>query len=114
MSYQLPPNLLRLFQPRPTLPSVPPLRKDGDPRKKPKKTVKPLEGVAAVLERVKQEEADRGQTTDGLEDGEEKDEMGTELTYAEQTKREIRREQRKKRIEESKSRGLAECGYGWE
>jgi hypothetical protein len=61
--------------------------------------VPPLQGVAAFLERAKQEAADKGEVTE--QDG--------EFTHAEQTKREMRREERRKKHEEARKRGEAEC-----
>lgn len=112
MSYQLPPNLLRLFQPRPQLPFVPANKKDRDPRKLPtiKKSNEPpskLIGVGLLLEQLKQDAADKGEVTvdvEILEGG--KDELGKEFTLAEQTKRELKREEKKKIYEENKSRQL--------
>ena len=111
MSYQLPPNLLRLFQPRPNLSVVPAVKKDKDPRKPPasKKSIDErtsrLEGVGHYLEKFKQEAADKGEATMDVEDEETKE----KYTLAEQTKREMRREEKKKAYEENKSRQLAEC-----
>jgi U1 small nuclear ribonucleoprotein len=126
MSYQLPPNLLRLFQPRPELIPLPALKKDKDPRKAPPSRASPsaatssnasavpmsasrLEGVGPTLERMKQEAADKGEATMEVDALEGKDEAGKEFTLTEQTKREIRREEKKKAQEESKARQLAEC-----
>ncbi|KAJ9475340.1 U1 small nuclear ribonucleoprotein 70 kDa-like protein [Pseudozyma hubeiensis] len=78
MTHLLPPSLIRLFAPRPPLEYVAPIRRfDPDPHSPPlpkdpsrisrRKTVRsPLTGVASFLERVKQETADRGETTDDI------------------------------------------------
>lgn len=94
-----------------------------------------MDGVAAFLEQARQDAADKGEATNDVAmngDGHEEDEegaatgpeasgsgspsataaaaaandSGSHFTYAEQTKREMRREQRKKRIEETKARCL--------
>lgn len=110
MSYQLPPNLLRLFAPRPHLPFKPAIHKDTDPRRTPIKAYRPLDGVAAYLEMARQEAADRGQATNETETekegGAKVDEQGRPLTHTEQTKRELRREERKKKMEEGKAQSV--------
>lgn len=113
MSYQLPPNLLRLFQPRPPLTFQPPNKQDRDPRRTPIKTKRPLLGVSEILERVRQEAADKGQATNDVdnEEGANVDEFGKELTHTEQTKREIRREEKKKQKEQSKAQRLEKCRW---
>lgn len=113
MSYQLPPNLLRLFQPRPQLPFVPANKKDKDPRKLPptkksKEAPSKLTGVGLLLEQLKQDAADKGEATLDVEALEGKDEEGKEFTLAEQTKRELRREEKKKAYEENKARQVEE------
>ncbi|UZJ51461.1 hypothetical protein CBS101457_000781 [Exobasidium rhododendri] len=131
MSYQLPPNLLRLFLPRPELVTLPALKRDKDPRKPPtskapsaaaaaaaslpnengtgsRVSTSRLEGVGPIMERLKQEAADKGEATMEVEDLEGKDESGKEFTLTEQTKRELRREEKKKAHEENKARQLAE------
>lgn len=110
MSYQLPPNLLRLFQPRPDLPVAPPIKKDKDPRKAPprKRSEEPISrlgGVGHILEKLKQDAADKGEATMEVEEDDSKE----IFTLAEQTKRELRREEKKKAYEENKTRQLAEC-----
>jgi hypothetical protein len=114
MSYQLPPNLLRLFQPRPQLPFAVVSKKDRDPRRPPpsRKSSEPpsrLEGVGHILEQLKQDAIDKGEATMDVEALEGKDEEGKEFTLAEQTKRELRREEKKKAYETNKARQLAEC-----
>ncbi|PWN89193.1 RNA-binding domain-containing protein [Acaromyces ingoldii] len=102
MTHQLPPQLLRLFAARPPLSYVPALSTDKDLTARPAKTHRPLEGVAAFLERVRQEAADKGEATNDVPD----ENAEGELTYAEQTKRDLRREQKTKEKEEKKKKGL--------
>lgn len=114
MTYQLPPNLLRLFQPRPELPFAIASKKDKDPRRAPpsRQSSEPpsrLEGVGHILERLKQDAIDKGEATMDVEALEGKDEEGKEFTLAEQTKRELRREEKKRAYESNKARQLAEC-----
>lgn len=105
MTHQLPPQLLRLFAARPPLSYVPALSTDKDLTARPAKTHRPLEGVAAFLERVRQEAADKGEATNDVPD----ENAEGELTYAEQTKRDLRREQKTKEKEEKKKKGLESC-----
>lgn len=108
MSYQLPPNLLRLFQARPELAHVPATKHDRDPRQVPKPTRRPLQGVTGYLEQIKQLAADAGQATEAEEGEEGRDEMGKELTHAIVTKRTIEREARLKARQTLKEKSLAE------
>lgn len=94
-THLLPPNLLKLFAPRPPLPYTRPLDRDID-RVRPKD----VDGVAALLARLSAEKDDaiaQGgtaadvATVEGMEEGEE-----PTFTLAEEVKREIRREERKK------------------
>jgi len=89
-THLLPPNLLKLFAPRPPLPYLRPVGKDIN-----RVTNKDVHGVAAILQRLKDD------ATENLANGEQMEE-GEELvfTHAEETKRSIRREERKKRKEE--------------
>jgi U1 small nuclear ribonucleoprotein 70kDa len=105
MTHMLPPNLLRLFTPRPAAEYVTPLHYDKDPFTTPEnpKKQRKLTGVTAFLERVKQEAADKGEATDADD--------GVQYTLAEQTKREIRREEKKKRVEESRKLGIENCAW---
>ncbi|KAN0063881.1 hypothetical protein ACQY0O_003487 [Thecaphora frezii] len=112
MTHLLPPNLLRLFTSRPPLPYAPPLQHDPDPNQPPqpkdsnlisnRKKVRPLDGVAAFLERVKQEAADRGETTDDV------DEHGNpkQFTLARITIAEIAAEEKKRKKEQAKKEGI--------
>ncbi|KAI5985975.1 hypothetical protein EDD15DRAFT_2300095 [Pisolithus albus] len=90
-THLLPQNLLKLFAPRPPLPYKRPVGKDID-RVRPKN----VSGVANILERLKQEAAVHlNGNGDGMEEGEE-----PTFTLAEEVKRQIRREERKKRKQE--------------
>ncbi|KAJ3500283.1 hypothetical protein NMY22_g19306 [Coprinellus aureogranulatus] len=88
-THLLPPNLLKLFAPRPPLPYVRPVDKDID-RIRDKK----VDGVAAILQRLKDEKTDdlfnAANNDENMEEGEE-----PVFTLAEETKRQMRREERK-------------------
>lgn len=92
----LPPNLLKLFAPRPPLPYSRPVDKDVD-----RVTKKNVDGVAGLLERLKEEslkEKEEEGKKDDMEEGEE-----PTFTHAEEVKRQILREERKrKKAEEFK------------
>lgn len=92
-THLLPPNLLKLFAPRPPLPYTRPLDRDID-RVRPKK----LDGVASILAQLKEDKTqvllNAGQG-EAMEEGEE-----PTFTYAEETKRALRREERKKKKSE--------------
>jgi U1 small nuclear ribonucleoprotein len=88
-THLLPPNLLKLFAPRPPLPYTRPVDKDID-----RVTKKDVSGVGNLLSQLK-EGAMAGLangTADGMEEGEE-----PTFTLAEEIKRQIRREERKKK-----------------
>lgn len=91
-THLLPPNLLKLFAPRPPLPYARPVGKDIH-----RVTSKDVDGVASILARLKEAStatliAGNGEVGDGMEEGEE-----PAFTLAEETKRQIRREERKKK-----------------
>jgi len=92
-THLLPPNLLKLFAPRPPLPYIRPAGKDID-----RVTKKNVSGVGQLLEQLRETKTagmlSTGEAPD-MEDGEE-----PSLTHAEETRRQIRREERKKRREE--------------
>ncbi|EGO25088.1 U1 snRNP 70K protein [Serpula lacrymans var. lacrymans S7.9] len=94
-THLLPPNLLKLFAPRPPLPYARPVGKDID-----RITNKNVDGVGSILAQLK-EASTAGLLNgegDGMEEGEE-----PAFTHAEETKRQIRREERKRRkVEEFK------------
>lgn len=103
MSYSLPSHLLRLFTPRPPLDYAEPTSFDKDPRCKPAppKRKRAMTGVAAILEQVKQEAADRGEATEqGEADG--------TFTLAPMVRVEMRKEEQKKEREERQKRQLEE------
>ncbi|PVF93348.1 RNA-binding domain-containing protein, partial [Serendipita vermifera] len=93
MTASLPPNLLKLFAPRPPLNYLRPI--DRDPNVVHSKAVS---GVAALLEKIR-EEKDAGMIDQGKAD----DEAGAltdedaNFTLAEETKREMKRELKKRR-----------------
>ncbi|PPQ75670.1 hypothetical protein CVT24_001933 [Panaeolus cyanescens] len=95
-THLLPQNLLKLFAPRPPLPYARPVDRDID-RVRPKN----VSGVAEILARLKEEATDslvNAANSDAMEEGEE-----PVYTHAEDTKRQIRREERRaKRTEEFK------------
>ncbi|KAI0782298.1 hypothetical protein C8Q75DRAFT_727646 [Abortiporus biennis] len=98
-THLLPPNLLKLFAPRPPLPYTRPLDRDID-----RVHNKNVDGVGQLLARLREEKISAGVGESGF-DGDETMEEGEEqtYTYAEETKRQIRREERKKkRTEEYK------------
>ncbi|KAF8876741.1 hypothetical protein BD779DRAFT_1613251 [Infundibulicybe gibba] len=91
----LPPNLLKLFAPRPPLPYARPVDKDID-----RITKKHVSGVAHLLAQLREADTQTliTQGEGAMEDGEE-----PVFTHAEEIKRQIRREERKaKRTEEFK------------
>jgi U1 small nuclear ribonucleoprotein 70kDa len=95
-THLLPPNLLKLFAPRPPLPYVRPAGKDVD-----RITRKNVGGVGLLLEMLRESKTagmmSSGEAQD-MEDGEE-----PSFTHAEETKRQLLREERKKkRTEEFK------------
>lgn len=89
-THLLPPNLLKLFAPRPPLPYTRPLDRDID-RVRPKN----VDGVGQLLAKLREEKT-QGMINSGEGEGMEEGEEPT-FTYAEETKRAIRREDRKKK-----------------
>ena len=89
-THLLPPNLLKLFAPRPPLPYTRPLDRDID-RVRPKN----VDGVAGLLAKLREEKT-QGMINSGEGEGMEEGEEPT-FTHAEETKRAIRREERKKK-----------------
>ena len=95
-THLLPPNLLKLFAPRPPLPYTRPVDKDID-----RVTKKDVDGVGQILARLK--EASTQEMIDNAGEGDREEGEEPTFTYAEETKRQIRREERKKkRTEEFK------------
>ncbi|KAH9941364.1 hypothetical protein B0H21DRAFT_753319 [Amylocystis lapponica] len=89
-THLLPPNLLKLFAPRPPLPYTRPLDRDIDRVRK-----KDVSGVGPLLTQLKEDRTQgmlNSGDTDGMEEGEE-----PAFTHAEETKRALRREERKKK-----------------
>ncbi|KAF9466448.1 hypothetical protein BDZ94DRAFT_1336959 [Collybia nuda] len=95
-THLLPPNLLKLFAPRPPLPWLRAVGKDID-----RITKKDVGGVAHLLAQLKEADTETLITSgeaDAMEEGEE-----PIFTHAEEIKRQIRREERKaRRTEEFK------------
>jgi U1 small nuclear ribonucleoprotein 70kDa len=89
-THLLPPNLLKLFAPRPPLPYTRPLDRDINRVRN-----KNVGGVAALLASLKEEKT-QGMINAGEGEGMEEGEEPT-FTHAEETKRAIRREERKKK-----------------
>lgn len=106
MTHLLPPNLLRLFVPRPPLSYSPALPGDRDVvnrTTRQQRSRAPLDGVAAFLEKVKQDAADKGEATEGAEGDE-------EWTDAQCVRSEKKREGKKKAHEEYRKEAEAKCG----
>jgi U1 small nuclear ribonucleoprotein 70kDa len=102
-THLLPPNLLKLFAPRPPLPYTRPVDKDID-----RVTKKDVSGVGNLLSLLK-EGAMAGLangTADGMEEGEE-----PTFTLAEEIKRQIRREERKKKRADEFAQAKESCTY---
>ncbi|KAF9267636.1 hypothetical protein L218DRAFT_854806 [Marasmius fiardii PR-910] len=89
-THLLPPNLLKLFAPRPPLPYLRPVGKDIEQVKK-----KDVGGVAEIMQQLKDDATENLANGEQMEEGEE-----PAFTLAEEVKRQIRREERKKRKEE--------------
>lgn len=87
-THLLPPNLLKLFAPRPPLPYSRPVDKDID-----RVTSKAVSGVGPILARLKEATTDSLIASNGeMEDGEE-----PTFTLAVEYQRQLRREERKKK-----------------
>lgn len=102
-THLLPPNLLKLFSPRPPLVYTRPVDKDID-----RVTKKDVAGVGPLLAMLK-EGAMVGLangTPDGMEEGEE-----PTFTLAEEIKRQIRREERKKKQADHFQKAKDSCAY---
>ncbi|KAG8970546.1 hypothetical protein FRC03_006675 [Tulasnella sp. 419] len=94
MTHLLPPNLLKLFAPRPPLPYARPVGRPPN-----KITDKHLTGVAAILAQVREERTD-GLISSGKKEGEDEGEIMDEdekYTYAMEVRRQIYREEKKKK-----------------
>lgn len=100
-THLLPPNLLKLFAPRPPLPYTRPLDKDID-----RVTKKDVVGVGSLVAMLK-EGAIAGLANgsgEGMEEGEE-----PTFTLAEEMKRQVRREERKKKRAEEFQKAKESC-----
>ncbi|KAG9127178.1 hypothetical protein FRC07_000328 [Ceratobasidium sp. 392] len=93
MTHLLPPNLLKLFAPRPPLPFFRSVGKDPEKVKS-----KNVAGVAALLAQIR-EDNERGIVGAGVSDDREEGEE-ERYTYAEEIKRSMYREQKQKRVRE--------------
>ncbi|KAG8908329.1 hypothetical protein FRB99_007255 [Tulasnella sp. 403] len=92
MTHLLPPNLLKLFAPRPPLPYVRPLGRPPDHI-----AAKKLSGVAAILEQIREEnQVNAIAAGKAEEEGEASEEH---FTLVEEVRRQIQREAKKKRLE---------------
>ncbi|CAE6431844.1 unnamed protein product [Rhizoctonia solani] len=94
MTHLLPPNLLKLFAPRPPLPFVRSVGKDPD-----KVRSKNVSGVAALLAQVR-EDNERGIVGAGAAQTEREEGEEEKFTYAEEIKRKLYREERQRRKQE--------------
>jgi U1 small nuclear ribonucleoprotein len=114
-THLLPPNLLKLFAPRPPLAYTRPLDRDID-----RVRSKAVAGVAAVLARLADAQVDAGAApavpaagdapapAPDMEEGEE-----PTFTLAEEVKREIRREERKKARADKFKLMKETCACAW-
>ena len=102
-THLLPPNLLKLFAPRPPLPYQRPVGKDID-----RVRSKDVAGVADILARLKEQSTATLLSGEGdaMEEGEE-----PTFTLAEETKRQIKREERKKKKTEEFKIAKETCQY---
>ena len=102
-THLLPPNLLKLFAPRPPLPYSRPLDRDINRLRN-----KNVGGVGPILVQLKEKATGELFAANGdgepMEEGEE-----PVFTHAEEIKREIRREDRKKRREEEYNAAKDTC-----
>lgn len=108
MTHLLPPNLLKLFAPRPPLPYMRPVDRDFERVKK-----KQVSGLVDILARVREENAmgtGVGKRANGedvtMEEGEEVEEP---FTLAEEYRRQVRREERQKLKEEQFQKAKSSC-----
>lgn len=109
----LPPNLLKLFQPRPPLPYTRPVDRDINVVRK-----KSVSGVAQLLASIR-EQNDAGLIDQGKKEAEELEpgavpsgpEDEGQFTLAEEIKRQMRREEKKKRKEEEFKIAASTCTH---
>ena len=107
-THLLPPNLLKLFAPRPPLPYKRPLGKDIN-----RVESKNVGGVGQIMARLKEEDTQNlmnrnSKRGEDMEEGEEES-----FNLAEETKRQIRREERKKRKEDEFKKAKDSCMSRW-
>lgn len=106
MTHLLPPNLLKLFAPRPPLPFVRSVGKDVE-----KVRSKNVSGVAALLAQIR-EDNERGIVGAGASENTDREEGEEErFTYAEEIKRAIYREQKQKRKQVEFQQAKETCEY---
>src|SRR5258706_4824444 len=109
----LPPNLLKLFQPRPPLPYARPVDRDINVVRK-----KAVSGVAQLLASIR-EQNDAGLIDQGKKEAEELEpgavpsgpEDEGQFNLAEEIKRQMRREEKKKRKEEEFKIAASTCTH---
>ena len=103
-THLLPPNLLKLFAPRPPLPYTRPLDRDIDRVRN-----KNVSGVGNLLARLREDKT-QGMINSGEGEGmEEGEDPG--FTHAEETKRAIRREERQRKKQEEFKIAKENCNY---
>jgi U1 small nuclear ribonucleoprotein len=102
-THLLPPNLLKLFAPRPPLPYKRPVDKDIA-----RVTKKDVSGVGSLLAFLKEGVMAglANGNAEGMEEGEEPN-----FTLAEEMKRQVRREERKKKRAEEYQKAKESCTY---
>lgn len=106
-THLLPPNLLKLFAPRPPLPYIRPVGKDPDHVHS-----KSVAGVGALIAQLKEQstqeliDAGNQQLPEGMEEGEE-----PVFTHTEETTRQIKREERKKAKEDKFKEAKELCAF---
>lgn len=101
---KLPPNLLKLFSPRPPPPFFKPIGKDPDepgPNK--------LQGVASVVQRLKEDEEERVFKRDTEGQGTEGEAVEKKFTLALEYQKQLRKEEAKKQKEEYKKNLEKNC-----
>lgn len=103
--WELPPNLINLFAPRPPLTYVRPVGKSPNVIKK-----KKIDGVAALLQRLKDDTAREGtgskELSKNMEEGEARE---SAFTHTEETIRQINREEQKNAREAKFKSAIQTC-----
>lgn len=103
-THLLPPNLLKLFAPRPPLPYARPVDRDVD-----RVTKKDVTGVAHILAQLREASTQTLLTAGAGETMEEGEEPA--FTHAEEIKRQLRREDRKAKKTEEFKTAKETCTY---